>query len=400
MPIGQGTSPYDGYLGSRYLKVSYLTDRILADLGMQVFAITASAVGMQVNRVIYNTKNLRILMDFPSRGTGEASTPISTIAKNGNLVTVTCLLPHRFMEGMGVSLSSSSHSNLNGTYTVTSVPSDTSLTFNVSVGSSFPDVIDYGTISTVPGKNWVVTNGNQYPGDFSPVNVNTDIVEQVFRTSGVLNTSIVCDTQVPNGVFIDTLAILNHNLTNSGTITVDFSTTNDFVSGETIVLTPDTTNDIIYISQSIPTQSWRFLRFTFSDSKNAAGYLQCGAIVFGTSLIFNGENIVDNVTKVSKHFADKIQTEGFTSVASDRALRSSVQIEFRNLDFSKDNYYILKTVFNYARTNLKCLWIPTPDTPTRFAIFGKLPSLPSETHNSKGPTQDYIDMSIEVDDSI
>lgn len=400
MPISQVTSPYDGYLKRPYLLLPYLTDRILADLGMQVFTISASAVGMQVNRVLYNTKNLRILMDFPSRGTGEASAQLSTIALSGSTVTVTTPSPHKFIAGMGVSLASSSHPSLNGTYTVANVPSTTSLTFTVSGGSPFSQVADSGTIETVSGRNWVVTTGSQYPGDFGPTNVNTDIVEQVFRTSGVLNTSIVCDTQVPNGTFIDTLAVLNHNLTNSGTVTIDFSMTNDFVSGETIVLSPDATNDIIWIAPSIPTQSWRFVRFTFSDSKNSAGYLQCGAIVFGTSLIFNGENIVDNVTKVSKHFADKIQTEGFTSVASDRALRSNVQMEFRNLDFSKENYYILKTVFNYARTNLKCLWIPTPETPTRFAIFGKLPTLPSESHNSKGPTQDYIAMTLEVDDSI
>lgn len=403
MSFSQVTSPYDGYFKRPYLTLPYLTDRILADLGMQVFTISASAVGMQVNRVLYNTKNLRILMDFASRGSGEAEYSLSTISRSGNTVTATTLSTHKFMAGMGLRFASSSHPELNGVYTVASIVNTTTITFTVSGGSAFSTISDSGTLKTVPGKNWVTTAGQQATGDFSPLNLNTDIVEQVFRTGGesaTLSTTIVCDTQVPNGVFIDTLGIMNHNLTNSGTVTVDFSMTNDFSSGETLVLTPDASIDIIWIAPLIPTTAWRFVRFTFSDAQNPAGYLQCGAIVFGSSLIFNGENIVDTVTKTARHYADKIQTEGFTSVASDRALRSSVQLEFRNLDFSKENYYILQRVFNYARTNLKCLWIPTPETPTRFSIFGKLSALPSETHNSKGAKADYIALTLELDDSL
>lgn len=396
----QETSPYDGYLMRPYLRLPYLTDRILAELGMQVFTITASAVGMQVNRVLYNTKNLRILMNFPSRGSGEAFSPISTIERVGNVVTITSATPHNFLPGMGVRLTSSTHAELDGIYAVNSVLSSTSLTVIAQTGSAFGAIADGGTIFTVPGYNWVVTAGAQSTGDFSPINVNTDIVEQVFRSPSVTSCSIVCDTQVPNGVFIDTLAILNHNFTNSATITVDFSMNNTFTGGETLTLFPDATNEIIWVAPLIPTTPWRYVRFTIADGLNPFGYLQCGAIVFGSALIFNGENIVDQVTRTSKHYADKIQTEGFTSVASDRALRGNLQLEFKSLDFMRENYYLLQLVFNYARTNLKCLWIPTPEVPTRFALFGKLVTLPVEYHNSKGPDKDYVSMMVEVDDSI
>ena len=36
----------------------------------------------------------------------------------------------------------------------------------------------------------------------------------------------------------------------------------------------------------------------------------------------------------------------------------------------------------------------------RFAVFGKLSILPAELHNSKGPLNDFVDLTIDVDESL
>ena len=143
-----------------------------------------------------------------------------------------------------------------------------------------------------------------------------------------------------------------------------------------------------------------YWKFTFSDANNPAGYLAVGSIVFGSASLFEGENVVATITKTAKHFSDKVVTEGFTSVSNDRALKDAVGLEFRNLNYSKQNYKLLNQIFNYCRTSLKALWIPTPNTPTRFAVFGKLTTIPSEQHNAISDDADYISLSLEVDESL
>jgi len=69
------------------------------------------------------------------------------------------------------------------------------------------------------------------------------------------------------------------------------------------------------------------------------------------------------------------------------------------LDYLKINYQNMLNVFDDARTVLKCLWIPTPEIPKRFMVFGKLTKIPEETHNVKSNDKDYINFTIEVDEA-
>lgn len=252
----------------------------------------------------------------------------------------------------------------------------------------------------VTGSNWTVTSGSAAPGDFGANNLNTDIVEQAFRTVGTVNTTVVCDTQVASGVYVDTIGILNHNLRVTGSITVAAANDENFQNPMILNLTPDGTDSLIWISKTLPQQAYRYWSFTFNDNGNADGYLSIGAIVFGSASIFEGENVVSTIVRTPKHFADKVTTEGFTAVSNDRALKNSVTLEFRNLDFTKPNYQLLKTIFNYCRTSLKALWIPTPRSPTRFAVFGKLPSIPSEQHTALAEDADYINFTVEIDEAL
>jgi hypothetical protein len=286
----------------------------------QIDRLNSRLVHEQITLVLYNTTNLRILLDFPSRGTS--------------------------------------------------------------------------------GVNWIANS--TAPGDFSVNNLNTDIVEQVWRSNPGTKTGIQlsCDTQVTQGIFVDTLAILNHNLTTSASILWEASNAAGFTAIGFSQVLPSTKNNIYYIAPTLPTTAFKYHRFTIDDNTNTQNYLQIGTIVFGSSIIFQGECFVDQVTRQTVHFADKIMTEAFTNISNDRALKFAVGLEFRSLNFNQGNYSKMRTIFETARTSLKCLWIPTPQYPSRYGIFGKLQSIPPETHNDLGTDQDYVSFSIDVDESL
>ena len=253
----------------------------------------------------------------------------------------------------------------------------------------------------VSGLNW--TSNTTAAGYFSIYNVNTDIVEQVWRSATGIKTGIVltCDTQISQGVFLDTLGILNHNLTRSATVTLQGSNdpgfgTIPFNENLEVIDEPN----LYYIAPTLPTTSYRYWRFIINDSTNTNSSIQIGTIVFGSSIIFQGECFVDQVNRGTKHFSDKVVTEGFTNVSNDRALKYSTQLEFRFLNFNKGNYRNIRSVFRTARTSLKCLWIPTPRFPERFAVFGKLNQIPVESHKVISEEADYVSFNLEVDESL
>lgn len=286
----------------------------------QINRLSKALVHSQITQVLYNTTNLRILLDFPSRGSS--------------------------------------------------------------------------------GVNWSANSTE--PGDFDVNNLNTDIVEEVWRSQSGDKTGLqlTCDTEVTQGVFVDTLAFLNHNFTTSASILWEASNDVGFSTiGFTQVLTSTRTN-VYYIAPTLPNEAFRYHRFSIDDGTNTNASLQIGTIVFGSSVIFQGECFVDQVTRQTVHFADKIMTEAFTNISNDRALKFAIGLEFRNLNFNKGNYSKIRDVFETARTSFKCLWIPTPQYASRYAVFGKLPEIPQETHNDLGIDQDYVNFSVNVDESL
>lgn len=258
---------------------------------------------------------------------------------------------------------------------------------------------DFGSRGNT-GLNW--TADSTEAGDFDINNVNTDIVEQVWRSqTGTVSATLTCDTEVAQGIAVDTLAILNHNFTSSATITIEASNSPVFSPvGETIQLEWEEEN-IYYIAPEFPINQWRYWRILVSDGTNPDNYLQAGTIVFGTCSLLSQESFTDEVTRTQKHFADKIATEGFTNVSNDRALKRQVDLEFLNVVYNRGNYKKLTDVFKTARTSLKCLWIPDPQEASRFAVFGKLTDIPPERHKKMGPNEaDTVDFSISLDESL
>lgn len=294
------------------------------NIGLQFEAQTVENVGLQFLSTIYNTTNLRILCDFPSRG--------------------------------------------------------------------------------VSPSNW--TANSVATGDFSAENLDTDIVEQVWRSADSVVTGIqlTTDTGLPQGVFLDTLAILNHNMTRSANIQLIGSNDPTFSTVGTIIPLQSREENIYYIAPALPTSGFRYWRISIDDSTNPNGFVEIGVIVFGASQIFQGECFVDEIDFELRDYADTVNTEGFTNVANSRTQKRRVRLDFRSLDSNRNNFKTLRSIFTTSRTVLKCLWIPTPDpndqeVTAKFAVFGKLSQIPVERHNNKGPRSDYASLSVDVDEA-
>lgn len=310
----------------------------LKSIGMQVEVISSTPFGMQANIALYNTTNLRILCEFPSRG----------------LSTAVGLNAWGFPAGVG--------------------------------------------------NNW--KSNSTAAGDFSPFNLNTDIVEQVWRSTVDSSISLDCDTERPQGVFLDTLAILEHNITTSASITLVGSNDPTFgVIGVSIPLQARQDDpNIFYIAPELPNTGYRYWRLAIDDGTNPDGYIQIGTIVFGGADIFFGECFVDEVEYQLKDFTDSVQTEGFTNVNNSRAQKKNMRLDFRSLGYLRGNFRMMRNMFRHERTVLKCLWIPTPspldqEYTARFAMFSKMVQIPTERHNNKGAKADYVSFTIELDES-
>lgn len=253
------------------------------------------------------------------------------------------------------------------------------------------------------GANWVASS--TAPGDFAETNLNTDIVEQVWRSNTVVaGLTLDCDTERTQGVFLDTFAILNHNITTSANVFLYGSNSPTFATIGTTIPLQVTDENVYYIAPSLPNTGFRYWRISIDDPTNPDGYLEIGTIVFGASTIFQGECFVDELDFQLKDFADTVETEGFTNVSNSRAQKRVLRLDFRSLSAEKANFKKLRSMFQTHRTVLKCLWIPTPDPVDpevlgRYTVFSKLADIPNEKHNSKGPSATFVSFTIELDES-
>ena len=260
------------------------------------------------------------------------------------------------------------------------------------------------------GQNWTATIGGvpiTKVGDFSPNNLNTDIVEQRWESTAgsIANVNLDVDTEISQGVTIDTLAILDHNFSSGGTLTLQGSNTSDFSVINTVINLPITGDNIYYIAPSFPTSSDqnRYWRFNINDPLNSDNFLRVGTIIFGNAVIMSEDTcITDRIKRTNKHFADRIRTEGFTTVSNDRTIKRKIDLRFENIKFGSGDFQKLDQIFMTSRTSLKCLWIPFPGTPGRFAVFGKLAQLPQEDHNVKSTADvdlDFVSFNLTIDES-
>jgi hypothetical protein len=258
-----------------------------------------------------------------------------------------------------------------------------------------------GTIAQ-QGNTW--TNeivGGIAPGDYNVNNLNTDLVEQITKTSPAERRfKIYCNTGIPN-TFVDTIAIMNHNFTPSAVVEiVGFKDLADFNAGiPTIVIRPVLEQyNIYWISQDLPLNPAQYWRFDIQDVGNPY-QLQMGTIVFGTSRIMTVAEGFDNPVSFGfKHYKDSVETEGFSNFSLDRALRRNLGLTFSKLKYYSGNYLMIKDFFLSVKTDLKALIIPRPTKPSALAVFAKLNELPTESHEAINDNEHYISFNLDWDE--
>lgn len=254
------------------------------------------------------------------------------------------------------------------------------------------------------GANWTASSTEASSTDsFNILNVNTDVVEQVWRSASGVKTGITLDCDAGSGktIFLDTLAFLNHNMTTSANVTITGSDNPSHAPTGNVITLLVTETNYVYIAPDLPNAGYRYWRISIDDNTNSNDHISIGTIVFGASTIFSRECFIDRVTKTPVNYADSVMTEAFTNVQNDRGLKNRVRLDFRSIKYNGPNYSKLQDeVINAAKTILKCLWIPTPEYPLRFMTFAKLTKMPTETHNVKGENLDYVDFTIETDESL
>ena len=293
-------------------------------LGMQIFKSFESRIPIQINKVLYNAVQLRILTDFANRG--------------------------------------------------------------------------------LPGQNgetWTneVPNGIA-EGDYHPNNLNTDILEQITKTAeGIREFNVWCDTGKAN-TFVDTIAILNHNFTKGAVVNI-LGYASSVLDPPGITITPTVELENTYwVSPEIPGTPYRYWRIQVLDYGNPDP-LQMGIVVLGTSKIVTFTETFENpVTFGFKHFKDTIETEGFSPVSNDRAIRKFLSLSFSMLKYGGGNYRMFRDYFVTNRTDLKALVIPRPTNPSSLAVFSKLSQLPSESHTSISDEEHYVTLTLDFDESL
>jgi hypothetical protein len=362
-----------GYLEYDYLMAPYLTELFCTRPGVQVFITinTTSPHGMQSRIFIQDEK----VIGFQSRITIED-----------------WLVP----TGMQANIISSFDTGFQAFATLYN-------STNLRILCEFPS-------RGLTASNWTATNTVGSPitaaGDFSVQNLDTDIVEQVWRSDGTITgVRLKTDTGLPQGVFVDTLAILNHNMTPSATVTLLGSNDPTFSIIGVVIPLEVRPYDMYWVSAEIPPSGYRYWRFDIDDFTNPDGYIEIGTILFGQAEIFQGECFVDEIEFELKDYTDTVRTEGFTNVTNSRTQKARLRLDFRSLNYLKRNFAIMRNMFQRDRTVNKCLWIPTPDpvfqeVTATFAVFGKMSSVPTERHNSKGRDLDFVSFTVEVDEGL
>lgn len=269
----------------------------------------------------------------------------------------------------------------------------TSVLYNITRPRILCDFDSRGTTTTN------VTSNSTAVGDFDPNNVNNDLAEKVWRSTSTANVFLDFDTGLSQGSQVDTLGIFNHNLTVGANLFLQESNDSSFTTVGRTTKIPIELENIIWLSPNLPDDKYQYVRLLMQDPQNADGYLQIGIVVFGAARILSTECFTDEVDYGETHYKDIIRTEGQTNVSNDRGVRRDMTLDFNTIGYSSRDFTILKEVFRYARTSLKCLWVGDPKNPTRLGMFAKLSSIPRETQKNMGENADYVSFTVNVDEA-
>lgn len=140
--------------GARYEIADPITVRVLGE----IWVYAEGAVNPSLPVFVRSLTNDTLLAgDFR---TDANNATISNVALTSNVATITTSAAHGFVVGQSVTIAGLTNTALNGTYTITTVPTTTTFTF-ARTNSNIPSTADSGTIAraiAVPNARWKSVN--------------------------------------------------------------------------------------------------------------------------------------------------------------------------------------------------------------------------------------------------
>lgn len=250
---------------------------------------------------------------------------------------------------------------------------------------------------------------SQASSDKGITNVKSDIIEQYWQSTAAVGEYIQFDAGSGKTISLDTFALIAHNLTSSAIVNIYGQGSGaspvpaswigvPLYATMTMPSDPDE-NNLIWIAPTLPKVTYRHWRVTIQDPSNPLGALRIGRVVGGSSLIFTGENCLDSMGFHKENYKDEFKLNGFSNIANNRALKKTLNLEFRNLDrIAELNYRRINRYVNYCRDTLKALVIPDPQVPYQFSVYSKLSKMPQESHRFISQENSYASFSFEYDE--
>lgn len=374
-----------GYLEQDYLEDNYLSGVVTAGLGVEFLGKTFRTTGVQFFGSSVSEQGLGI--QYKTTNLGVVQCPAGDGYLENNYLEGPYLAGY-ICTGVGIEFSVLV---LSGTAVQLTV-----VNYNTNRIRVLCDVESRGTVDD----NWTSNSTLASSTDsFNINNVNTDIVEQVWRSNNQKTGIILeCDAGVGRNIFLDTFVMLNHNLTTSASVNLIGDDDPAFGSPGVNIPLVITEDRFVYIAPDFPLSGFRYWRISIDDNTNPNAYLQIGVIGFGSSEIMNQNCYRDAITQKYVDHKDSVFTEGFTNVMNERSVTGGLTLQFSNLIYDSQDWNTLQSIFDYAKTTLKCFWIPDPQIPLRFLKFSKLKEIPVERHNYKG--EDYVGFTVNLDESL
>lgn len=236
-----------------------------------------------------------------------------------------------------------------------------------------------------PGSN-ILSVTSTATGDFDKVNLTTDDISRVWRSSSVLTQQeIVIKADV--NTEMDTFAILNTNFTEDAIVYIEggYNQANWQAPPFRNRLIVDEDSDpchLVFASEGFGA-AYPFFRVTVLDPTNTDGYIEIGRIVGGSAFTFeNNEDMTDNYQVSNKDQSEKMKTEGYFRPSNENVIVRALRASFQSIETAvgvNANYTGYRRFYRNVKTTKPFLVIVNRANPNVFSAWVQLNTLPTDS---------------------
>lgn len=244
-----------------------------------------------------------------------------------------------------------------------------------------------------PGNN-IISVTSTASGDFSPTNLTTTPLREVWRSATVATTQeIIIEANDPS-IVIDTFAILNHNFTDLAVVNLQANTSNNFTSPPVSMNLQWNEKHMLMVNSL--GAAYQYFRIRITDPTNPCGYLSIGRIVAGAAFTMtDNEDITDDIKYARDDLAYRMKTEGFSRASNERVKVRNLSISFRKLRTltgENDNFNNLNDLFENVGEVYPFLTIADLDDPYFIVLWGQIDNLPTDDYDINR----YVSLSFKI----